>query len=624
MNTRLRSLRRMMLNVTLIPATAVVLIWISVMAFSVYLVRNNIVHQHALMLDTVAKQCEQYLDETGGMLTAAAYGISDLPREYQAHFLSRIKANYPRFATLYLLAPDGRVLVEASSRMSLVGLSFARERFFLPAKQSQAPYFSSPFISLFTNNIAVTGVVPIRTSERLQAMLVAELDLRILQQAIETARIGEQGMAFLADQQGTLVAHPMTAWVHEQRNIGNLSLFQKASQGEDLFELFLEPDSKQWLVGSAKLIAWQWVVITTQPVTIVARPLIVLVIVSAFALGGCICLFIWAQVSSARQITRPIILLMQDADLLAQGQFPSVQPHQYAAFHEIASLRQSFSRMAAAIKEHTAALQASNDALNRLNAELETRVQQRTAALELANKELSSFAYVASHDLKAPLRAINRLAQWLATDYSEKFDEEGKEMVKLLVGRVYRMENLIDGILEYSRIGRVEAEETPVDLNVAIREVLDSLVPPEHIRIVITHELPTLVVNQFRISQVFQNLIGNAIRFIDKPQGEIIVDWTANEQGWFFSVRDNGPGIAREYHERIFQIFQTLQARDIYESTGIGLSLVKKIVEWYGGNVWVESIVGEGSVFWFSLPRSRCGADLLTTTASLLPSRKAR
>lgn len=594
----------MMLNVTLIPAATVVVIWLCVMVFSIYLLRNTILRQHNLLINTVAQQCDQYLTETGNMLTAVANGIYGLSSEYQSRFLTQIQANYPRFSTLYLLNSEGTVIAEADSRISLLGLNFARERFFEPAKQSRETYFSTPFISLSTNNIAVTGVVPMMNMTHLQAMLVGELDLKVLQQMIETAGVAEQSVAFIADPQGTLVAHPMTAWVHQQRNFGNLSLFKNANQGQAAFEFFRDPESNVWLIGSAKQIAWKWVVIITQPLVVIAHPLILLVIISAFAFGGSITLFVWAQVTIAREITNPITRLMQEADLLAQGKFPVEQTWQQDGFYEIVSLYQSFTHMAAAILERTTALQASNEALNALNAALEIRVRERTAALELANKELSSFAYVASHDLKAPLRAISRLAQWLAADYTNAIDEQGQEMIALLIDRVHRMENLIEGILEYSRIGRNETAQTPVNLNQVLREALDSLSPPDHIQIVIAHELPTLVLNQTRIFQVFQNLISNAIKFLDKPRGKIVIDCASAEQFWQFSVCDNGPGIAKEYHERIFQIFQTLQARDIYESTGIGLSLVKKIVEWYGGRVWIESTLGEGSVFWFSLPKT--------------------
>jgi PAS domain S-box-containing protein len=238
-----------------------------------------------------------------------------------------------------------------------------------------------------------------------------------------------------------------------------------------------------------------------------------------------------------------------------------------------------------------------------LNAELEERVKNRTAELEAVNKELKSFAYVVSHDLKTPLRGISHLAHWLVDDYAEAFDEKGKEMTNLLIGRVRRMDNLIDGILEYSRVGRIVEEEEQIDLNTLVRNVIDSLSPPEHIQVIIKQDLPGIVGDKIRIIQVFQNLIGNALEFMDKPEGKITIGCVDEGSHWTFKVVDNGPGIDEKYHEKIFQIFQTLKSRDEHESTGIGLALVRKIVELYGGKIWVESTPGEESVFSFTFPK---------------------
>jgi signal transduction histidine kinase len=245
----------------------------------------------------------------------------------------------------------------------------------------------------------------------------------------------------------------------------------------------------------------------------------------------------------------------------------------------------------------------TEDEIRSLNAELEERVAKRTTELEFANCELKDFAYVVSHDLKAPLRAISRLGDWLREDYAPAFDEKGNEMVDLLIGRVKRMDDLIDGILEYSRIGRIEQAHATVDLNRLVAEVLDSLAPPEHVHVTVAHELPTLIVSKTRMFQVFQNLIGNAIKFSDQSSVNISIDCVAENHFWKFSVADNGPGIDPKYHERIFQIFQTLRPRDEFESTGIGLTLVKKIIELYGGKIWVKSAPGAGCQMFFTLPQ---------------------
>ena len=246
----------------------------------------------------------------------------------------------------------------------------------------------------------------------------------------------------------------------------------------------------------------------------------------------------------------------------------------------------------------------AEDEIRSLNAELEARVKERTTELQLANRELKDFAYVVSHDLKAPLRAISRLASWLREDYAPAFDDKGHEMVDLLIGRVKRMDHLIDGILEYSRIDRVGNERVPVDLNQIVADVIDSLAPPEHVHITVAHELPSLIIGKTQIFQVFQNLIGNAIKFMDKPQGQIELQCVEDDGNWRFSVSDNGPGIDPKYHDRIFKIFQTLHPRDEFESTGIGLALVKKIVEFHGGKIWLESTGEKGSQFFFTLPQN--------------------
>ncbi len=238
--------------------------------------------------------------------------------------------------------------------------------------------------------------------------------------------------------------------------------------------------------------------------------------------------------------------------------------------------------------------------LYQLNAELEERVKQRTAELEAANNELKDFAYIVSHDLKAPLRGISQLANWLVKDYASAFDEEGKQMVALLINRVTRMDNLINGILQYSRVGRLKGRDEPVNLEILIKQIIDSLSPPTSIEIIIEPALPTVIGDKTQLEELFQNLLSNAIKFMDKPQGHITVGCIDEGTYWKFMVADNGPGIEEKYHQKIFQIFQTLTPRDVRESTGIGLSLVKKIVESYHGRVWLESTVGQGTTFFFT------------------------
>ncbi|MGB1038439.1 MAG: PAS domain-containing sensor histidine kinase [Bacteroidia bacterium] len=222
-----------------------------------------------------------------------------------------------------------------------------------------------------------------------------------------------------------------------------------------------------------------------------------------------------------------------------------------------------------------------------------------------ANQELKDFAYIVSHDLKAPLRSVGSLADWLIQDYAAVLDEEGNNLLNLLRQRIRRMHNLIEGVLQYSKLGRMQNEKELVNINELLEETIDSLDAPSSCSFIVNEEMPTVFYDRIRLQQVFQNLISNAIKFLDKPEGEIEVGMRDKGNYFVFSVRDNGPGIEDTHFQKIFQIFQTLQTRDEYESTGIGLSIVKRIVELNGGKISVESEVGVGTTFYFSVLKSK-------------------
>jgi two-component system, LuxR family, sensor kinase FixL len=240
-----------------------------------------------------------------------------------------------------------------------------------------------------------------------------------------------------------------------------------------------------------------------------------------------------------------------------------------------------------------------------ITAKHDTQQKQERLLRQVAdiNEELSHFAYVVSHDLKAPLRGIKLLTEWLCTDYGDQLGDEAKENFDLLQSRVDRMHNLIEGVLRYSRVGRTEEEKTDIDLNELLPGIIDAIVPPEHVTITVEGPLPSIECEPTQITQIFQNLLSNAVKYMDKPVGQIVVAHEDAGDAWKFRVTDNGPGIEERYFDRIFKIFQTLTARDEFESTGVGLTLVKKIIELYGGKIWVESEVGKGSTFFFTFPK---------------------
>lgn len=229
-----------------------------------------------------------------------------------------------------------------------------------------------------------------------------------------------------------------------------------------------------------------------------------------------------------------------------------------------------------------------------------------TRELERSNRELDQFAYVASHDLKAPLRGIANLAGWLEEDLGERLGPESRKHIELLKGRVHRMEALIDGLLTYSRVGRKKIPPESVDVRKLIDEVIDLLAPGDEVSISIADDMPVFVTPRILLEQVFHNLISNALKHAraETPRLEVGVRDAGEPSGfWEFWVKDNGPGIHPRYQDRIWEIFQTLQPRDKVEGTGIGLALVKKIVEQQGGSVGVVSRPGEGAKFYFFWPK---------------------
>ena len=224
--------------------------------------------------------------------------------------------------------------------------------------------------------------------------------------------------------------------------------------------------------------------------------------------------------------------------------------------------------------------------------------------LQSANRELNDFAYIVSHDLKAPLRGISSLAHWLITDYSDKLGEEGTQQLGLIGSRVKQLGELVDGILAYSRAGRGREDRMVVELDPLVRNTIELLAPPPHMAIHLAQPLPRLWMESFKVQQVFQNLLYNAIKFMDKPAGWVTVDVAQAGDHWHFSVADNGMGIDEKYFGKVFQLFQTLAPRGKIEGTGVGLALVKKIVELEGGAIWVESTPGVGTTVHFTLPRA--------------------
>lgn len=343
-----------------------------------------------------------------------------------------------------------------------------------------------------------------------------------------------------------------------------------------------------------------------------------------------------------RIISSPILRLAETARLVSEKKEYTVRAEP-TGDDEVGLLIQAFNGMLEQIEQRDAALVEANERSEarvrertgdlvttneRLTGEVAARRKTERALaaaneqlaetvknLRRSNKELQDFAHVAAHDLKAPLRGIGTLADWIASDYADHFDDQGRQQLGLLKGRVTRLTELINGILHYSEIGRVTNRREVVDLGELVPETIALLDPPAHIQVAVRGALPTVVSEKVRLGQVFHNLIDNAIKYMDKPQGRIEIQCADQGSAWQFAVTDNGCGIETRHFEKVFQMFQTLLPRDQRESTGIGLPIVKKIVELFGGRIWIESKLGEGTTFFFTLPK----CAVVTEKEALVP-----
>lgn len=253
--------------------------------------------------------------------------------------------------------------------------------------------------------------------------------------------------------------------------------------------------------------------------------------------------------------------------------------------------------------DHRKQIEADSEQRSHELRSLNQRLAHTARALEQRNDELQQFAYVVSHDLKAPLRAIASLSDWLEEDLDGELPSESQRHLQLIRKRVERMGSLLDGLLNYSRVGRKHVEVESIAVQEMLQAVIDSLAPPEGFQIEIVGTMPDLEARRFSLSQVFSNLINNAIKYCDRPDGKLRITAQAHDEHYEFSLQDNGPGIDPKHHQKIFTIFQTLQARDKVESTGVGLAIVKKILDTEGGKIWVHSEPGQGATFSFTWPQ---------------------
>src|SRR5215210_499911 len=348
---------------------------------------------------------------------------------------------------------------------------------------------------------------------------------------------------------------------------------------------------------------------------------------AVFLASGIVALFLSSGLQ--RLISRPILDLAETARTVSDRKDFSIRAAKRSS-DELGRLVDAFNEMLVQIQERDTELQRAKTELEQrvrertreLQQELgerqraERELERRNAELHQSNKELDDFAYIASHDLKEPLRGIHNFSNFLIEDYSDKLDDEGRSKLETLMRLTRRMETLIDSLLHFSRLGRVDLAIDRVDLNDIVAEVAESLaitLKETGVELRVPRPLPTVLCDRARVGEIFYNLVVNGIKYNDKPEKWVEIGVVESSGGPraktrdtppVFYVRDNGIGIPEKHHDAVFRIFKRLHGRDKFGGgTGAGLTIVKKIVERHNGRIWVDSTVGEGTAIHFTLKK---------------------
>ena len=456
--------------------------------------------------------------------------------------------SYPSVDRAFVTDPAGRLWSDFPRAPESLGRSFAHRDWYHGLSRGWQPYVSEVYLrQAEPQRMVVAIAVPVRDEQQeVIGALVVQYHLNQITLWLQRLRVGGRGYVVVLDHTGTVAAHPGLDLSHTEHNeYLELVPVQQALQGELRASEYIDPVSHREMVATfvpTKVARQRWVVIAGQPVAEAYGPLLQLRV----QIGVAVCILVLAGLAA------------------------------------VLGLEQISER----------------------NRRLSRQLAEQNRQLQRSNEDLAQFASVASHDLQEPLRAVASFLQLLAQRYRGRLDAEADEFIGFAVDGAKRMQNLINDLLAYSRVGTRSKPFEPVDCERALDTALANLqVALEESGAVVTHHpLPSAWGDGVQLTQLFQNLIGNASKFHRSEPPRIEV--AARRQGaeWLFSVRDNGIGIEPQYFDRIFQIFQRLHSRDQYPGTGIGLAICKRIVERHGGRIGVESEPGRGSIFWFTLP----------------------
>lgn len=469
--------------------------------------------------------------------------------------LAEVPHHFPYIDRVFLTGPDGTLMVDVPELPGVRGRNFASRGWYQGVSREWIPYISdvyqraaSPQVHVFAVSVPIEGV-----DGQVAGILVLQVRLDTFFEWTKHVDTGSDGVMYVVDRAGNVAFHPDYDTRLQRVDFSGSPAVRRLLQGGSGIEVIFDEARQEDVVASyGPMPKYGWGLVVTEPATAV------------FATKNA--LFTRILVSDALVILLAFLAL-------------------YMLFR---------------VKGQR--IQAELD--RQAKADLESEVARRTAQLEEANKELESFSYSVSHDLRAPLRAIDGFSQVLEEDCVERLDDYGRHKVSRIRENARRMGDLIDDILRLSRLGRTAVVPARVNIDELVREVIDELQAVQGADAVhfTVHPLPEAWCDHSLIRLVWENLLSNAVKFTGhKEDRRVEIGVIEEEDGPVYFVRDNGSGFDMKYYEKLFGVFQRLHGMEEFPGTGVGLAIVRRIVSCHGGRVWAQATAGQGATFFFAL-----------------------
>jgi signal transduction histidine kinase/CheY-like chemotaxis protein len=611
MMNKQHSLKSAFFKMIIVLGLQVALILISILWLGIHYVQQEILRHQTLLIEALTEQTERYLTETENLITTVGTSLPNFERSKQQYLLAQTRSNYPRLNSLYFINADGYVTIEDTLQHDfstpLPGLDLSNTPYFRHAQQSNLTYLSEPFISIANEKVSLTLAVPIYQQKQFLGVLVGELNLELLQNTVERVHLDPSTQVFIVAKDGTVIAHPQHVWVQERRNLGNLTLVQMGMSGQRGFRIFNENNT--WLLGSVATTHNKWVVVTTQPLFIAARSIIMMVLLAALILGVNLLLLFNMMRSQHTQIVQPLSMLVEEANVLANGTYRRLMVERLGTLQEVISLGRNFDQMVGAVQERDKALAQRLAETQKAKEEAE---KAREAA-EAATRAKTDFLANMSHELRTPLNAIIGYSEILQEDAQAIGEDDFVKDLAFINSAGENLLSIVNDLLDISKIeaGKMTLYPETFDISAVIQEIAQSCNT-----VMSTNENQLLVncpaqigeahTDLIKFRQCLMKLIDNAAKFTHEGQVSLTIrSEVADNKDWLIcEVEDNGIGISEEKMGHLFEIFtqaDTSTTRQ-YGGTGLGLAITRNFARLMGGDVFAASEFGQGSIFTLRLP----------------------